>query len=281
MAREFLGNIQGGFNGESIGVLNKLDMTKPKRLSSEDTWEFDVETGVVNYNLATDKFMSFDVELEPKIHTFRIEDFTVNTNYSGEFRFQLRDSNRDYIHVTNVPKKGHYTFDLSSYGSVDEYEVYFYREAGTGFFEKPMLVEGEYSVLWNHKTNFKNDVITGRFYKSEITNDNSYQNLSIFNFSDSPDVKVNGSGLEFEEGIYMFTNAMSIEQDEGIMNLNFRLNGSSELIENFEVVNTHSTAHILKVKKGDIFDLRVSYNGSVPGTQQVNKRNGFTITKLR
>ena len=123
--------------------------------------------------------------------------------------------------------------------------------------------------------------ITGRFYKSEITNDNSYQNLSVFNFSGSPDVKINGYGLEFEEGIYLFTNAMSIEQDNGIMNLNFRLNGSSELIESFEVVNTHSTAHILKVKKGDVFDLRVSYNGSSPGTQQVNRRNGFTITKLR
>ena len=123
--------------------------------------------------------------------------------------------------------------------------------------------------------------ITGRFYKSEITNDNSYQNLSIFNFSGSPDVKVNGYGLEFEEGIYLFTNAFSIEQNDGIINLNFRLNGSSELIENFEVVNTHSTSHVLKVNKGDVFDLRVSYNGSTPGSQQTNKRNGFTITKLR
>lgn len=167
MARELLGNIKGpkgdtgpkgdkgekGDTGEfkdtAIGMINKLDVSQPQLLESGDTWEFDVKTGIVNYNFETSHFISFSVELEPRVHTFRIEDFTVGSMYDGNFRFQVRDSNNKYIHLTNVSKKGRYTFDLTSYETVDTFRIYFYREAGEGFFEKPMLVEGDYSILWN------------------------------------------------------------------------------------------------------------------------------------
>ena len=167
MTRNFLGNLKGpqgpkgdtgpkgekGDTGEfkdtAIGMINKLDVSQPQLLESGDTWEFDKETGIVNYNFVKGHFISFDVELEPRVHTFRIEDFTDNTVYDGDFRFQVRDSNREYIHLTNVPKKVYYTFDLTSYEGVEKYKIHFYREAGQGFFEKPMLVEGDYSILWN------------------------------------------------------------------------------------------------------------------------------------
>ena len=138
MARNFLGNLKGpqgpkgdtGAKGEkgdtgefkdtAIGMINKLDVSQPELLESGDTWEFDKKTGIVNYNFVKGHFIAFDVELEPRVHTFRIEDFTDNTVYDGDFRFQVRDSNREYIHLTNVPKKGHYTFDLSSYEGVEK-----------------------------------------------------------------------------------------------------------------------------------------------------------------
>src|SRR5699024_2518108 len=110
-------------------MINKLDVSQPKTLESGDTWEFDKETGIVNYNFVKGHFIRFDVELEPRVHTFRIQDFTVNTLYNGDFRFQLRDPDIEYIHITNVPKKGHFTFDLTSYGDVDTFQIYFYREA--------------------------------------------------------------------------------------------------------------------------------------------------------
>ena len=185
MARNFLGNLKGpqgpkgdtgpkgekGDTGEfkdtAIGMINKLDVSQPEMLESGDTWEFDKETGIVNYNFATSHFISFSVELEPRVHTFRIEDFTVGSMYDGNFRFQVRDSNNKYIHLTNVSKKGYYTFDLTSYETVDTFRIYFYREAGEGFFEKPMLVEGDYSVLWNN-----NNLITNyseyRMFETKI-----------------------------------------------------------------------------------------------------------------
>ena len=185
MARNFLGNLKGpqgpkgdtgpkgekGDTGEfkdtAIGMINKLDVSQPEMLESGDTWEFNKKTGIVNYNFVKGHFVGFDVELEPRVHTFRIEDFTDNSNYNGDFRFQLRDSNREYIHVTNVPKKGHYTFDLTSYEGVKKYKIHFYREAGEGFFEKPMLVEGDYSILWND-SNLIKDYSEYRMFESKI-----------------------------------------------------------------------------------------------------------------
>jgi len=185
MARNFLGNLKGpkgdtgakgdkgekGDTGEfkdtAIGMINKLDVSQPKLLESGDTWEFDSKTGIVNYNFVKGHFIRFDLELEPRVYTFRIQDFTVNTVYNGDFRFQLRDPNGVYIHLENVHKKGHYTFDLTSYGDADTFQIYFYREAGQGFFEKPMLVEGDYSVLWND-SNLITNYSEYRMYESPI-----------------------------------------------------------------------------------------------------------------
>lgn len=185
MARELLGNIKGpkgdtgpkgdkgekGDTGEfkdtAIGMINKLDVSQPEMLESGDTWEFDSKTGIVNHNFSEGHFIAFDVELEPKVHTFRIEDFTVGSMYDGNFRFQVRDSNNEYIHITNVPKKGHYTFDLTSYETVGKFRIYFYREPGQGFFEKPMLVEGDYSILWND-SNLIKDYSEYRMFESKI-----------------------------------------------------------------------------------------------------------------
>ena len=176
MARNFLGNLkgpkgdkgdQGEFKDTAIGMINKLDVSQPEMLESGDTWEFDVKTGIVNYNFATSHFISFSVELEPRVHTFRIEDFTVGSMYDGNFRFQVRDSNNKYIHLTNVSKKGHYTFDLTSYETVDTFRIYFYREAGSGFIEKPMLVEGDYSILWND-SNLITNYSEYRMFESNI-----------------------------------------------------------------------------------------------------------------
>ena len=105
----------------------------------------------MNYNFSEGHFISFVVELEPKVHTFRIEDFTVDTIYNGMFRFQVQDSKKEFIYTTSVNKKGHFTFDLTSYEDTDTFKVFFYREAGQGFFEKPMLVEGDFPVLWNYQ----------------------------------------------------------------------------------------------------------------------------------
>lgn len=211
MVRQLLGNIKGpkgntgekgdrgeqGIQGppgtlanESIGVVNLLDVTEPENLQSGNTWEFDEETGVVNYNFTTGQFIYFEVELEPRVHTFRIQDFTVNTLYNGDFRFQLRDSDREYIHITNVSKKGRYNFDLTSYGTTQTFEVYFYREAGSGFFEKPMLVEGDISVLWNPPQKLKREYYLTANLSGSIpysSNLSDKQELTIFGSPDGWD----------------------------------------------------------------------------------------------
>src|SRR5699024_9894846 len=72
----------GEFKDTAIGMINKLDMSQPQLLEPGDTWKFDKETGIVNYNFVKGHFVRFDIELEPRVYTFRIQDFTVNTLYN-------------------------------------------------------------------------------------------------------------------------------------------------------------------------------------------------------
>ena len=276
----------GEFNNNSIGIINKLDVTEPVSIQSGNTWEFDEETGIVYYNFTTGQFISFNVKLEPRVHTFRIEDFTVNTGFSGNFRFQLRDSNREYIHIENIPKKGHYTFDLTSYGVVDTFQIYLYREAGEGFIEKPMLVEGDYSVLWSPS---KRDTLSGYLHGSlsgEIDGAIAVPNVVPLTVIEQIGLPVKNNEITMSEGYYQincnvrFTPAVN----DYTLIVGIQINGVNELILNLHdsMGGIGTISHIIKVNTGD--KLRIVAGKTSTGTGTVsfwdNIYNKITIKKI-
>ena len=289
MARNFLGNLKGpqgpkgekGDTGEfkdtAIGMINKLDVSQPELLKPEDTWEFDKETGVVKYNFATSHFIAFDVELEPRVHTFRIEDFTDNTIYNGDFRFQLRDSNYEYIHITNVSKKGYYTFDLTSYGTTQTFKIFLYREAGQGFFEKPMLVEGDYSVLWNN-----NNLITNyseyRMYESKIPSNVETKLRPYFLGGDN--LENVDSELVVTQGVWLINWNFYINTQNGDVRL--RLYKDGELIaDKLSSDGYENLSRLISVKSGSSqLRFTVQNMGDNELTMSTAIRNNMQLKKL-
>lgn len=187
MARNFLGNLKGpqgpkgdtgpkgekGDTGEfkdtAIGVNNLLDLGNLETYDlSSKIDSVDIENGIVRYsNLAY--YMRNTKILRKGVHTFRIKDYTGYTDiFGGKLRFQVRavgdstnllsvDVGRGETHSFNVIEEKEYYLELRPTG-VD-------RKAG--FIEKPMLVEGDYSVLWNPCRPVK-DYSEYRMFESKI-----------------------------------------------------------------------------------------------------------------
>ena len=184
MARELLGNIKGpkgdtgpkgdkgdtgGFNGESIGVNNLLDLGNLETYDlSSKIDSVDIENGIVRYsNLAY--YMRNTKILRKGVHAFRIKDYTGHSDsFEGKLRFQVRgvgdstnlfsvDVGRGETRSFNVIEEKEYYLELRPTG-VDRKE---------GFIEKPMLVEGDYSVLWNNN-NLVSNYSEYRMFETKI-----------------------------------------------------------------------------------------------------------------
>lgn len=221
MARQFLGNIKGergpqgpqgpqgengGFNGESIGLNNLIDIANLTPRGGTATYDYDLKNGVVNYS-DIEWYLSQNVVLNGVKHVFRLEDFLSNPNYaSGRINLQLLDSDRVVVSTVLVTPKTNVVVDLTGRDR-QEYEVQIRvtnTELFSGFIEKPMLVEGDVSVLWNHK---------------DIVVDNAHRNILYGYTIDKEETEIkfvanNNDTIKFNDGFIL---------DGGIYQINFNL----------------------------------------------------------
>lgn len=221
MARQFLGNIKGergpqgpqgpqgengGFNGESIGLNNLIDIANLTPRGGTATYDYDLKNGVVNYS-DIEWYLSQNVVLNGVKHVFRLEDFLSNPNYaSGRINLQLLDSDRVAVSTVLVTPKTNVVVDLTGRDR-QEYEVQIRvtnTELFSGFIEKPMLVEGDVSVLWNHK---------------DIVVDNAHRNILYGYTIDKEETEIkfvanNNDTIKFNDGFIL---------DGGIYQINFNL----------------------------------------------------------
>lgn len=184
MARNFLGNLKGpqgpkgdkgekgGFNNEVIGVINKLDITKFTQYGTEKyITEFDVDEGVLYFTNLFWQMYTIE-ELNGVKHVFRVENYTSDPDYyQGLLRLIIRvnETNEEVINTT-VNKMQTIDVDLSGKPR-QSYRIELRPTGGnqlSGFIEKPMLVEGDYSVLWND-SNLNKDYSEYRMFESKIT----------------------------------------------------------------------------------------------------------------
>ena len=183
MARNFLGNLKGpqgpkgdkgdtgGFNNEKIGVVNKIDITKFTQFGSgKPISEFEIEEGILHFRNLIWQMHTIE-ELNGVKHVFRVENYTSDPDYyQGLLRLIIRVNETDE-EVINTTVNKMETIDVDLSGKPRQSYRIELRPTGannlSGFIEKPMLVEGDYSVLWNPYRPFK-DYSEYRMFESKI-----------------------------------------------------------------------------------------------------------------
>lgn len=142
---------RGTLANESIGVDNKLDITSLSVRGATASYNYDTDSGVINYS-NIEWYLHRDVILNGVKHTFRVEDYTSNPAVrNGELILMVKDSGGEQLVYQSVHKKIPIVVDLTGRDS----QVYTVElrvtntELFSGFIEKPMLVEGDISVLWS------------------------------------------------------------------------------------------------------------------------------------
>ncbi len=108
---------------------------------------------IVYYN-GVQWVFSQSVSLSGVKHSLRVNDYVTNPNYyTGILRIEIADVNDEIVFISTISKNTVYTIDLTGI-EIQEYTIKFRPTNATifsGFIEKPMLVEGDFPVLWNYQ----------------------------------------------------------------------------------------------------------------------------------
>ena len=145
----------GGFNGERIGVMNKLNLSDFTQLGeTTPITNYEIEDGLLFFSNLTWQMNTYAF-LSGGIHTFSVGNYDSNPSYyQGLLVVMVKEVidgvDGDTIIDLRVEKNTSVTFDLTG-RALQEYRIELRPTNATelsGVIEKPMLVEGEYSVEW-------------------------------------------------------------------------------------------------------------------------------------
>ena len=204
---------KGGFNGETIGVNNLIDITK--LTPRNGSYTYDLKTGRINYE-NIEWYLHQNIVLNGVKHVFRVEDFLSNPNYaSGRINLQLLDSDNKTIINKFVTPKEIVEVDLTGRDR-QEYWVQLRvtnTELFSGFIEKPMLVEGDYSVLWSHKeiNGYLSSTFTNVVIPSQSLNNNGTKLYINSSASVTKNCNVTNGSIFLKSGIWKVTVDVSLE----------------------------------------------------------------------
>lgn len=300
MARELLGNIRGprgtegpkgedgGFNNETIGVNNLIDITKVSPRGTTSAVDYDLDNGLLNYN-GVESYVSVNVTLNGVQHTFRVEDYLTNPSYySGVLNFQMMDSDGDSVISARVSPKTNLSVDLTGRDR-QEYNMLFRVTSSTsfsGFIEKPMLVEGDHTVLWNMSKNdhsYSTDYFRGRISATGIVS-NTNTPLVVSLLETTGGFQYNSDSITLGSGTYLFNSRLSISfaGNEDVLHMSIFKN--DERIARFRnnARSTLSSTYVVKAVEGDTLRFEYYYQGTPDNDTafQRDDRTEFTITKL-
>lgn len=145
----------GGFNGERIGVMNKINLSDFTQFQgTTPITNYEIEDGLLFFSNLTWQMYTYAF-LNGGMHTFSVRDYDSDpTYYQGLLRLIIRehDNGVDGAEIINttVEKNSSVAVDLTG-RALQEYRIELRPTGGnalSGVIEKPMLVEGEYSVDW-------------------------------------------------------------------------------------------------------------------------------------
>ena len=133
-----------GNNKLSISNFSKHGETTPIN-------SYEIEEGIVHFSDVTWQLYTIE-ELNGVKHVFRVEDYTSDPNYyQGLLRLLVKENETNTLIIDTVVRKGQ-TIDINLSGKPrQEYRIELRPTGATaisGIIEKPMLVEGDISLLW-------------------------------------------------------------------------------------------------------------------------------------
>lgn len=145
----------GGFNGERIGAMNKLNLSKFTQFGEETPiTNYEIEDGLLFFSNLTWQMHTYAF-LNGSMHTFSVKEYDSDpTYYQGLLRLIIRehDNGVDGAEIINTTVNKNSTVDVDLTGrSLQEYRIELRPTGGnalSGVIEKPMLVEADYSVEW-------------------------------------------------------------------------------------------------------------------------------------
>lgn len=297
MVKTFLGNIKGdkgdpgepgGFNGESIGIMNMIDISKlTARGESTPITNYEIENGVVHYsNVAW--YIRQNIVMNGVKHVFRVEDYLTNPDFNnGTLQIFINDLSGELVKRVNVNKKETVVIDMT--GLARQTYDFQLRISNTkpfsGFIEKPMLVEGDHTVLWNaynvdsnfHLATINNHSVTGTLYAPTVAP------LSN-NVADSTQEKIDNK-ITIEPGIWQVSvnTRFNPINFSGSLYIQIYVNEEQILLINMSptMLKEKSFTHIFRVTEVSNVSLRtgkpadtdeLAYSGTVS--------NKFTLVKL-
>ena len=133
-----------GNNKLSISNFSKMGETTP-------ITSYEIEEGIIHFSDVVWQIYTIE-ELNGVKHVFRVEDYTSDPNYyQGLLRVIIRENESNTPIIDTVVNKKQ-TIDINLLGKQRQlYRIELRPTGGTplsGIIEKPMLVEGDISLLW-------------------------------------------------------------------------------------------------------------------------------------
>lgn len=298
MVRQFIGNIKGpkgdtgpkgesgGFNGETIGVNNLIDITKLTTRGANSTHDYELDSGLINYN-NVEWYVRGYFTLNGVKHTFRVKDFSSNPDYaSGRINLQMLDSDGVVVINEFVTPKTIVNVDLTGRDR-QEYDVQM-RVTNTttfsGFIEKPMLVEGDIPVLWNSYKPVKDYFMTTILNQS-VTGSLSNPNVvALSQIESDTTLEHNDSAVSLTTGLWEITvNArFSPVTFDGSTYLIVYLNDDDILRINLSpsMQKEKSFSYVFKVTENALITLRAGKTTSEEIRFEGSSSNKLSLVKL-
>ena len=133
-----------GNNKLSISKFSKMGETTPIN-------SYEIEEGIIHFSDVIWQIYTIE-ELNGVKHVFRVEDYTSDPNYyQGVLRVIIRENESNTQIIDTTVRKGQ-TVDINLSGKPrQKYRIELRPTGGnalSGIIEKPMLVEGDISLLW-------------------------------------------------------------------------------------------------------------------------------------
>lgn len=283
----------GGFNGETIGVNNLIDLSKLVPRSTTATVDVDLENGIINYqNHNNDLILTKHLNVGDYVYS--VKNYTRNSGYGG-MRFRVSNGQGDDIvneNYTGEPIK--FSIKDSTPQPVDIRIYPTNAVVASGFIEKPVLVEGEYPALWSY-SEYDLKQLLGRYslrqyYESTIAGSITSGTVStptvmrLSGQTGSTNIDYNNNVITLNEGFYQTNVTITFSNSVASHNATVHIYLNGESIYQYRLADQATKiahfSHIVNASDNDELTIRIGSSNASGETLGPSTWNKLQIYKL-
>lgn len=243
----------GGFNGEKIGLINILDINTVVPFSGNVT-NLDIENGVIEYSNMT-YALQFYIKMGSKKYKFKMSDYTVFTSYPVYPLVQVRALDGTTLFSSgNISKNEPIEIDFTD--QVEQDVIFRIQCASsvvrTGFIEKPMLYDSDYSVEWSPSLNDVKDslgrgLLIARFNTTQVESGVATKLTNAVSINNRSDVEILNGEFKLKKGVWLFDIGLDLDvlgSTDGVLTTHLFKN---DLIVTSNIKNVNGLYNTLKL----------------------------------